>query len=157
MDLTVAASLLPWAGSAQGSLSIDGTATYRERMALPPDAIFEATLEDVSRADAPAITLGQARMEQPSNPPIHFTIQYDPAQVQPNHIYAVRARISEGGRLLFATDQRYQVLTQGHGSEIGVMMLRRVTGVTAEAAMRRQSSFPFARRTGSWRRLRRDW
>ena len=33
---------------------IEGTATYRERMALPPGAVFEATLEDVSRADAPA-------------------------------------------------------------------------------------------------------
>ncbi len=32
--------------------SIQGTATYRERMAMPPAAIFEATLEDVSRADA---------------------------------------------------------------------------------------------------------
>jgi len=131
--LAVAASLLPWAANAQGPLSIDGTATYRERMVLPPDATFEATLEDISRADAPAITVGQARVEQPANPPIHFTIQYDPTQIQPNHIYAVRARISEGGRLLFTTDQRYQVLTQGHGSEIGVMMLRRVAGVTGSS------------------------
>jgi hypothetical protein len=30
----------------------EGTAAYRERMALPPSAAFEATLEDVSRADA---------------------------------------------------------------------------------------------------------
>ena len=33
---------------------IKGTATYRERMALPPGAMFEATIEDVSRADAAA-------------------------------------------------------------------------------------------------------
>jgi uncharacterized lipoprotein YbaY len=31
--------------------SIQGTATYRERMAMPPAAVFEAALEDVSRAD----------------------------------------------------------------------------------------------------------
>jgi len=34
--------------------SISGTAAYRERMLLPPGAVFEATLENVSRADAPA-------------------------------------------------------------------------------------------------------
>ena len=34
--------------------AIKGTATYRERIAMPPNAVFEATLEDVSLADAPA-------------------------------------------------------------------------------------------------------
>src|SRR5690606_5821880 len=38
----------------QDSATIEGSATYRERIALPPDAQFEATLEDVSVADAPA-------------------------------------------------------------------------------------------------------
>ncbi|HMG03034.1 MAG TPA: YbaY family lipoprotein [Edaphobacter sp.] len=132
----MAASLFlhPIRTSGQGMLSIEGTATYRERMALPPDAVFEVTLEDVSRMDAPALTLGQSRTEQPGNPPFHFTIQYDPSQIQPNHIYAVRASVTEGDRLLFTTDQRYQVLTQGHGSEIGMMMLRRVAGTAGQAA-----------------------
>jgi putative lipoprotein len=35
-----------WAGQAAGQ--VHGTATYRERLALPPEAVFEATLEDVS-------------------------------------------------------------------------------------------------------------
>lgn len=131
--LVMAASLLLPATEmkGQGMLSLDGTATYRERIPLPPDAVFEATLEDVSRVDAPASVLGQARIEQPGNPPFHFSIQYDPAQVLPNHLYAVRARVIEAGRLLFTTDQRYQVLTQGHGSEIGTMMLRHVSGAAA--------------------------
>jgi len=113
---------------AQGQLAIEGTATYRERMALPPDAVFEATLIDVSRADAAGQVLGQTRVEQPGNPPFHFSIPYDPGQIQPNHIYAVRGRILEGNRLLFTTSQRYQVLTQGHGSEIGMMTMQRVEG-----------------------------
>ena len=33
------------------AVTVTGTATYRERLALPPDAVFEATLEDVSRAE----------------------------------------------------------------------------------------------------------
>lgn len=115
------------------TLQIEGTATYRERMALPPDAVFEAVLEDISRADASAPALGEARIDQPGDPPIHFTIRYDASQIQPNHIYAVRARITVEGRLLFTTDQRYQVLTQGHGSEIGMMMMRRVSAAGEEA------------------------
>ena len=38
-----------WAGT------LEGTAAYRERIALPPDAVFEAVLQDISRADAPAV------------------------------------------------------------------------------------------------------
>lgn len=61
----VAASLLLIASMAfsQQGLTINGTATYRERMALPPDAVFEATLEDVSRVDATANVLGRTRIE----------------------------------------------------------------------------------------------
>ncbi len=33
--------------------SLEGTASYRERISLPPDAVFEAQLQDVSLADAP--------------------------------------------------------------------------------------------------------
>jgi putative lipoprotein len=59
---------------------VTGTATYRERMALPPGALFEAVIEDVSRADAPASTLATTRIMSPGNPPIAFTITYDPAK-----------------------------------------------------------------------------
>jgi putative lipoprotein len=131
-----AASLLLAATMAhsQGTLMINGTATYRERMALPPSAVFEATLEDVSRADAASRVLGLSRMENPGNPPFHFTISYDLGQIVQNHTYSVRARISEGGKLLFTTDQQYQVLTQGHGSEIGMMLLRRASSPNAPPA-----------------------
>jgi uncharacterized lipoprotein YbaY len=33
---------------------ITGTATYRERIALPPNAVFVAIFEETSWADAPA-------------------------------------------------------------------------------------------------------
>jgi putative lipoprotein len=52
-----------WAGT------VEGAATYRERIALPPDAVFEAVLEDVSRADAPAKVLGRATINPAGQPP----------------------------------------------------------------------------------------
>ena len=50
--VAVASALLAaFAGTATAQ-SIRGTATYRERMALPPSAVLDVTLEDVSRAGA---------------------------------------------------------------------------------------------------------
>lgn len=34
--------------------TITGTVAYRERIALPPNAVVTVTLEDVSLADAPS-------------------------------------------------------------------------------------------------------
>jgi len=39
-------------------------------MALPSGAVLEATRQDVSRADAPAVVIGRTRVENPGNPPI---------------------------------------------------------------------------------------
>ncbi|MBS1798432.1 MAG: YbaY family lipoprotein [Acidobacteria bacterium] len=118
----------------QAPLTVTGTATYRERMALPSGAVFEATLEDVSRADASAQAIGTTRVENPGNPPFHFSIAYEPEKIITSHTYAVRARITENGRLLFTSTQRYQVLTQGHGSEISMMLLQQVSSTSAHAA-----------------------
>jgi uncharacterized lipoprotein YbaY/uncharacterized lipoprotein NlpE involved in copper resistance len=103
---------------------VQGTATYRERLALPPDAVFEATLEDVSKADAPAAVMGQARIERPGNPPIRFAIMYEPTHIHPSHRYVVRARILVGERLFFITDRSYPVLTGGQGNEVALLLRR---------------------------------
>ena len=109
-------------GPASGQ--VKGTATYRERIALPPNAVFEATLQDVSKADAPAEVIGQTRIERPGNPPIRFEITYDPARIIPRHRYSVRARILVDGKLFFTTDQHYPVLTSGKGNEVALLLRR---------------------------------
>ena len=111
--------------------SVRGTATYRERIALPTNAVFEAILEDVSRAGARAEVIARIVNEQPGNPPIPFVIAYDPARINANRRYAVRARILVDGNLWFSTEQNYPVLTAGQGSEVQ-LLLRRVpsTGST---------------------------
>jgi putative lipoprotein len=106
--------------------SIEGSATYRERMALPPGAVLEAVLEDVSRADAPAEVIARARVQSPGNPPIAFTIAYDPAKIQSKHRYVVRARILVDQKLLFTTDTAVPVITDGHPTKVS-LMLRRVS------------------------------
>lgn len=104
--------------------TVRGTATYRERMALPPGAVLEVTLQDVSLADAPARVLGTARTENPGNPPFSFEISYDPGQIDDRHTYAVRATIRVDDTLMFTTDTTYPVLTRGAGNEVEVVMIR---------------------------------
>jgi len=113
---------------------INGSAIYRERIALPPNAVFEATLEDSSRADAKAEVIAQTRLESPGNVPIRFTIEYDPERIRDNRSYSVRARILVDGHLKFTTDQVYPVLTRGHGSDVS-LMLRMVLGTAAPAPL----------------------
>jgi putative lipoprotein len=111
--------------------TIQGTATYRERMALPPSAVFEATLEDVSRTDAPATVFATTRLDKPGNPPIAFSIAYDPARIDQTHRYNVRARILVDGQLLFASDTAIPVITSGSPTTVSVS-LRRVAASTSQ-------------------------
>ena len=110
--------------------SIQGTATYRERMALPPPAVFEASLEDVSRADAPSETIARTSISSPGNPPIAFTIAYDPTKIQSKRTYVVRARILADGKLLFTMDTATRVITGGSPTEVSLMLRKVAAGQT---------------------------
>ena len=97
--------------------SVTGTATYRERMALPPDAVFEAIIEDVSKADAPAVVLGRTQVTS-IQVPVSFTVPYDPAKLDP------RARILVEGRLWFTSDTRHPVLRDAGDTRVDILMRR---------------------------------
>jgi putative lipoprotein len=107
---------------------VTGTATYKERMALPPNAVLEVVLEDISKADVKAEELGRTRVEPLGNPPFRFEIPYDPSRIDPGHRYAVRARILADGKLLFINDRSYAVLGDVQRSDVA-MSLRRIGGV----------------------------
>jgi putative lipoprotein len=109
---------------ATSARSVSGTATYRERIALPQNAVFEATLEDVSRAGTASELIARVRNEQPGNAPIPFTIAYDGGRIIPSHSYVVRARIVVGDQLWFTTDRNYPVLTGGNSSEVQLLLGR---------------------------------
>ncbi len=110
--------------------SIEGTAAYRERIALPPNAVFEAVLEDVSIADAKATEIARTSIARSSSPPIRFSIAFDPAKIDARRAYAVRGRILVEGKLWFASDTAHPVLTRGSGHSVD-MLLKRVTDATA--------------------------
>jgi putative lipoprotein len=90
-------------------LRLTGQAAYRERIALPPNAVFEATLEDVSRADAPSTVLARSRLKPAGNPPFAYTLAVPRVQLRERARYVVRARVTVDGRLWFTTDRAHPV------------------------------------------------
>lgn len=83
--------------------TLEGEVYYLERIGLPSTAILEVFLLDVSRADAPAITLAKQSGQIKGQIPLPFCLTYDPAEVEPGHSYEISARIENNGRLLFTT------------------------------------------------------
>ncbi len=109
-------------GAAQAG-TVEGTATYRERIAVPPGATLFVELQDVSLADAPAVTLAAQRYAL-TGVPAAFELSYDDALIQDRHRYVVRASVHQDGKLLFTTDTAYPVLTNDAGNSVDLVMVK---------------------------------
>ncbi|MGC4028198.1 MAG: META domain-containing protein [Steroidobacteraceae bacterium] len=118
--------------SSTALVRLEGTAIYRERMALPPGATLEVVVEDVSLADAPAQALGRATVHPLGAPPIHFAVEYPAARILAGHRYGVRARIEHEGTLLFVTDTFNSLPPPGEAGTVELMLVR-VPGPPAAA------------------------
>ena len=101
------------AGLEAGQLS--GTINYRERIALPADAIIKVQIADVALMDAPSRTIAETSFKADGRQvPIPFTLSY-PADRPGSHAeYAVSVRIEDAsGKLLFITDTRNVLMPGG--------------------------------------------
>ena len=108
-----------------GTTVVNVTATYRERIMLPPGHVLTVRIEDVSLADAPARVLAEhVEALDGRGPPYTVTLGFPTSQIDPRHTYAARAEIRDPeGRLRFVTDTRYVVLTQGARAEADIVMV----------------------------------
>lgn len=84
---------------------IEGTVYYRERMLLPPGALLEVQLQDISRPDAMASVLDSVQRTLDGGPPYSFAIDYQRSRIDPHRRYALWAGISVEGRLMFTTTE----------------------------------------------------
>lgn len=102
---------------------VNGTLTYRERIALPPDAEIQVQLVDISRADAPATVLSSVTFTANGGQvPFRFALPFDPAQIDERNTYAVQARITVDGELRFITTQVNAVITRGNPTTVEIML-----------------------------------
>jgi putative lipoprotein len=115
---------------------LTGTVTYRERIALAPNARVEVRLEDVSQVDAPADEIAsQTIAANGKQVPIPFELRYLPKDITSSHRYTVRASItSADGDLMFTTAMQYPVLTGGAADQNNVEIVVQRAGGGARAA-----------------------
>ena len=108
-----------------GMATVNVTATYRERILLPPGHVLTVRVEDVSLADSPARVLAEHREPLEGRaPPYQATLGFPRSQIDPRHTYAVRAEIrDEAGALRFTTDTRHAVLTNGAPTTADIVLV----------------------------------
>jgi len=92
--LTILLTLLFPLTVAAGELS--GTASYRERIAMTPDATFYAILHDISNNSQ--IEIGRFESPGDAGPPYAFVIDYDDDAVTTGGRYAIKVEIILDGR-----------------------------------------------------------
>ncbi|ARS27117.1 YbaY family lipoprotein [Sphingomonas sp. KC8] len=99
---------------------LEGIATYRQRIALPPDATLIVRVQDVSLADAPAMLIAEKRLPTEGRQvPLPYAIEYDPARILPNHRITVSGRIEDGqGKLLWITDTAIPLPAAGDRADL---------------------------------------
>jgi uncharacterized lipoprotein YbaY len=103
--------------------SITGTVSYLERIALPPNAVMQVRLEDVSLADAPAKTIAEQSIPFGDRQvPVPFELKFDPTKIDDRHTYVVTARILVDDQLRFLSDKAYPVLTRDNPSRVEMIL-----------------------------------
>ncbi|MFB2936805.1 YbaY family lipoprotein [Aerosakkonemataceae cyanobacterium BLCC-F154] len=103
--------------------SVSGNVTYRERIALPPDALLIVQLQDTSKQDAPAVVIGQQIIPtQGRQVPFPFEIVYNRNTINPSHTYTVQAKIIVDNRLRFINTNSYPVITRGNPNKVDILL-----------------------------------
>jgi len=113
--VAVGAGLLAALGcSSNNNASVTGTVTYRQRIALPDDAVVKVQIQDVSKADAAATVMGEQIIQtQGRQVPVPYEVTYHQSEIDDRFSYSMSARIEDGsGKLLFISDTHTPVITR---------------------------------------------
>lgn len=86
-------------------LSLEGTVTYVERIALTPEAVVQVELRDLAVPESEGPPIAKQVIARPGQVPVAFSISYEPGSLMTGHRYALSARISDRGQLQFVTEQ----------------------------------------------------
>jgi putative lipoprotein len=121
--LTIISITPTFAGEADCFTTVSGSVAYRQRIAMPPEALLTVRVEEVSRADAPAVLLAETREPFGERQvPIPFSLQVFSASVDPGFSYVVRASITVNDELRFTTTRSYPVLTRGATNTVDLLL-----------------------------------
>lgn len=103
--------------------SVTGTVSYLQRMALPPNAVIQVKLLDVSQPDDTEKVIAEQKLNLGQRQvPVPFTLEFDPAKIDRKHTYSVSAKISVDGKVWFATERSYPVLIEGKPAQVELIL-----------------------------------
>jgi len=86
-------------------LTIKGTLTYRQRIALPPNTSAVVELRDASMPEGPVIGEHRFALNQ-RQVPVPFELTVDRAKLQPGKPYAIRGAFFSGARAIWLSEPK---------------------------------------------------
>jgi uncharacterized lipoprotein YbaY len=101
--------------------SISGTITYRDRSALPRDAVATVELREIVRSDIRPITIARQTVTGIRSVPVQFSLDYDPTQIDNRRSYVLHASITSQGREIYS--MRTDVPVLGNRPNTNVQLL----------------------------------
>lgn len=101
--------------AAKSTATVTGTVTYLPHIALVTGSVVTVRVQDTSRADAPAVLIGEQVITTTGQQvPISYAVTYDPKVIDQRLTYTVRATINDpSGRLIFTSTTAIPVITRG--------------------------------------------
>jgi len=102
--------------------AITGTVTYRDRQALPRDAVMTVELREVLQHGRQPIAVARQTYNVGRQVPIPFNLEYDPTHVDAHRHYVLHANISAAGRQLYALRQDTPVLGNSSASNLQLLL-----------------------------------
>jgi|WetSurMetagenome_2_1015567.scaffolds.fasta_scaffold16685_2 putative lipoprotein len=126
----VAAVLLPCLAAAAAEppatpfATVTGTVECKDTTKFGSDTSVEISILDVTKADAPAITLGKQVFRDFKSFPFAFEVPYVPSAVKPGHRYILSVRILVSSRLSYITDTAIPILGDNPAKDIKVPVVK---------------------------------
>jgi uncharacterized lipoprotein YbaY/membrane-bound inhibitor of C-type lysozyme len=103
--------------------TLTGTVTYRQRMALPTNAVIQLKLLDVTHPESQAVIIAEQSLNLGQRQvPVPFSLNYDPEKINPQHAYSLSAKITVDNKLWFATETPNPVLTEGKPNHADLLL-----------------------------------
>ncbi|MGB2079713.1 MAG: YbaY family lipoprotein [Vibrio sp.] len=106
---------------------ITGTVGYRERIAMPDNAVITVTLNDVSKADVVQEPIYTQNIQLDGKQvPAEFKLRYDANLIRDKGLYTVNAALKVDDKTIFRTDTPTFVITDENKTTSANLMMKRV-------------------------------
>jgi putative lipoprotein len=102
--------------------SVSGVIVKPDYVKFGPTAVAHVRLADVTRGQAEGQTVVQKSVTPNEDGTIPFTLVFKEKQIDPNHKYAVDARVVDKDHVTVIGGKDHQVLTHGHGDTVEMQL-----------------------------------